>query len=68
MCEVLLELDTPVHRDQGVVLASHSPQKLAVRDASPSTTRETIDTVAFERRGEIYRELLVKKNAHQPAA
>jgi hypothetical protein len=24
--------------------------------------------VAFERRSKIYRELLVKKNAHQPAA
>ena len=66
--QVLLELDTPVHRDQGVVLASHSPQKLTVRDASPSTARHRIDTVAFERRGKIDRELLVKKNAHQPAA
>ena len=66
--QVLLELDTPVHRDEGVVLASHSPQKLTVRDASPSTARHGIDTVAFECRGKIYRELLVKKNAHQPAA
>jgi hypothetical protein len=27
-----------------------------------------IDTVALERRGKVYRKLLVKKNAHQPAA
>jgi hypothetical protein len=66
--QVLLELDTPVHRDQRVVLACHSPKKFTVRDASPSTARHRIDTVAFERRGRIYGELLVKKNAHQPAA
>ena len=65
---MLLELDAPVHRDERVVLAAHSPQKLAVRDACPATAGHGIDTVAWERSGEIERQLLVKKNAHQPTA
>ena len=51
--QILLELDTPVHREQRVVLASHSPQKLTVRDASPATADYGVDTVALERRGEV---------------
>jgi hypothetical protein len=66
-CQVLLELDAPVHRDQRIVLAHHTPQKLAVRNARPATADHGIDTVPLERCGEVYRQLLVKKNAHQPA-
>jgi hypothetical protein len=46
----------------------HPPEKLAVREASPTTAGHGIDTVARERCGKPYRELLVKKNAHQPTA
>ena len=60
----MLELDAPVHRDQRVVLASHAPEKLAVRNARPATAGHRIDTVALERSGKVYRELLVKQNAH----
>ena len=65
--EVLLELDATVHRDERVVLALHAPQ-LSVRDACPPSTDEAIDTVAVESAGEIYWNLLVKKDAHQQAA
>ena len=67
-CEVLLELDAPVHRDERVVLGPHPSEKLAVRDASPATADHGIDTVVLERRGKVYWELLVKKNAHQSRA
>ena len=43
-------------------------KELAVRDARPPTAGHRIDTVALERCGEVYRKLLVKKDAHQPAA
>ena len=66
--QVLLELDSPVHRDQGVVLPLHPPQKLAVRDARPATTDDRVDAVALQGWGEVYGQLLVKKNAHRPAA
>ena len=49
----VLELDAPVHRGQRVVLASHAPQKLAVRDARPATAGHGIDTVALERSGKV---------------
>lgn len=52
-CQVLLELDALVHRDQRVVLAPHTPQKLAVRDARPAAADHGIDTVALERCGEV---------------
>ena len=65
---MLLELDSPVHGDQRVVRALHPTQQLTVRDARPATADHRVDTVALERCGEIYRKLLVKKNAHQPAA
>ena len=65
-CEVLLELDTPIHRDQRFVLGAHSSEKLAVRDASPAGADHGIDTVALECHGKVYRDLLVKKNAHPP--
>jgi hypothetical protein len=64
--EILLELDAPVHRDEGVVFGPHPSKKLAVRDACPATLHHRVDTVAFEVRSEIYGELLVKKDAHQP--
>jgi len=51
--EILLELDAPVHCDQRVVLAFHTPQKLAVRDARPATPGHRIHIVALERSGEV---------------
>ena len=52
-CEVLLELDAPVHRDQRVVFAMHTPQKLTVRDARPAAADHGVDTVALERCGKV---------------
>ena len=51
--QILLELDTPVHRDQRLVLAAHTPQKLAVRDARPASAGHGIDIVAMERSDEV---------------
>jgi hypothetical protein len=66
--QVLLELDATVHRDECVILAPHTSQKLAIGDARPAAANQRIDTVALQHCGEVYGELLVKKNAHQPAA
>lgn len=52
-CQILLEFDAPVHRDQGVVLTLHPPEKLAVPDARPATTDHRVDAVALQRCGEI---------------
>lgn len=52
-CQVLLELDASVHRNQRVVLAPHTPEKLAVRDARPATVDHGIDAVALEQGGEV---------------
>jgi hypothetical protein len=46
---------------------------LVVRESAPKLrlldrVRQAIDTVALERLRKVYRELLVKKNAHRPAA
>jgi hypothetical protein len=48
-----LELDAAVHRDQRVILPSHTPQEFAVRDARPATAGHRIDTVALESSGEV---------------
>src|SRR5438552_14883870 len=64
---VLLELDASVHGEQSVILVTHASKKIAVIDASPATSDDGGGTVAFEHRDEVSRELLVKKNAHQPA-
>jgi hypothetical protein len=53
LCQVLLELDALVHGDQRVVLATHTPKKDAVFDASPATGYDGGDAVAFERGGEV---------------
>jgi hypothetical protein len=66
--QVLLELDTPAI----VTRASYSPpiRRRSSPFVMPVHPRPaTVSTLwPFERRGKIYRELLVKKNAHQPAA
>ena len=64
--EILLELDAPIHRDERVVFGSHPSKKFAIGDAGPATLGHGVDTMAFECRGEIDGELLVKKDAHQP--
>ena len=51
--QVLLELDAPIHRDQSVVLVLHAPEKLAVRNARPTTADYSVDSMAFECYGEI---------------
>jgi hypothetical protein len=51
--EVLLELDALVHCDQGRVFASHTPQKLTVRDARPATADHGVDIMALEGYGEV---------------
>lgn len=53
LCQSLLELDALVHGDQRVVLATHTPKKVAVLDSSPATADDGGDAVAFERGGEV---------------
>jgi hypothetical protein len=66
---ILLELQAPVHRDQRVVLSTHALQEVAVLQARPGAANDRIDAVvAVERRSELYRDVLVKKNAHEPRA
>ena len=65
-CDILLEVDAPVHGQQRVVLPTHASEKVAVLDTGPATADDGGGAVAFEDGGEIYWELLVKKNAHQP--
>ena len=36
--DALLELDAAVHRDEGIILAVHSAQQLAVLDPAPAAT------------------------------
>ena len=67
-CEILLELQAAVHRDQRIVPSAHALQEVAVLHARPSTANDGIHLVAEERRSEINRQVLVKKDAHQPAA
>ena len=66
--EIVLELQAAVHRDQRIVLSAHTLQEVAVLHARPSTANDGIHWVAEERRSEINRQVLVKKDAHQPAA
>lgn len=65
--DVLLELDALVHREQGVVLPAHTLKKIAVLDTRPPAMGDGCGDMAFEHRGEIYWELLVKKDVHPPA-
>jgi hypothetical protein len=65
--DVLLELDALVHGKQGIVLPTHTAKKLAVLDTGPTVADNGGGGMAFEHGGEVYRELLVKKDAHQPA-
>ena len=51
--QILLELDTAIHRDQHVVHAFHPPQQFAIADARPTAAGYRIDTVAVERNCEI---------------
>jgi hypothetical protein len=51
--QILLELDAAVHRHQRVILAFHTPQKLAIGDTRPATPGHRIHTVAPESSGEV---------------
>ena len=62
--DLLLELDAAVHCDQDIVMATNAVQEIALLDASPATTNDSVDGMAAERSGEIYRQLFVKKDAH----
>lgn len=64
----LLELDAPVHRDQDIVVAAHPAQEIAILDAGPPAADHGINVVAGELQGEIYGQLLVKKDAHRREA
>jgi hypothetical protein len=50
---VLLELDALVHGEHRIVLATHASKKVAVFDASPATSDNGGDAMAFEHGGEI---------------
>src|SRR6266567_6081432 len=62
----LLELDATVHCDQDIVVAAHSAQEIAILDASPAASDHGINVVTGELQGEIYGQVLVKKDAHRP--
>jgi len=51
--DVLLELKAGVHRDQGIVVAAHESQKVAVLDARPPTANDGLDVVAVELSSEV---------------
>ena len=65
---VLLELEVAVHGHKGIVVAGHEAQEVAILDARPSTADDRLDVMTVKQSGEIYRELFVKKDAHQPGA
>jgi hypothetical protein len=51
----LLELQAAVHRAQGIVVATHAVEEIAVLDASPATADHRVNIMAAEFRGEVYR-------------
>jgi hypothetical protein len=52
---LLLELDTAVHCDQNVVMATHPAQEFAILDTGPTAPHNRSDRMAVELRREIYR-------------
>jgi hypothetical protein len=66
--DVLLEFQAAVHRQQHVVLAAHVLQQVAILDASPATANNRVYLVAVQISTEVYEQVLVKKDAHQPRA
>jgi hypothetical protein len=64
----LLVLDAAVHRDQNLVLAAHPAEEVAILDAGPSASDHGINVMAGKLKGEIYGQVLVKKDAHRPGA
>jgi uncharacterized membrane protein YiaA len=57
-----------VHREQHLILAAHTLQQVAILDASPATADDGVYLVALQLSTEVYGQVLVKKNAHQPRA
>ena len=51
--DVLLELEVGVHRDQGIVVATHEAQEVAVLDARPPEADDGLDIVAVELSSEV---------------
>ena len=66
--DLLLELDSTVHRDQNIIVAPHAAQEFTILNAGPTAPGHGLDRMAAELRSEIYRQLLVKKDAHRPRA
>ena len=64
--DVLLELDAAVHCEQNIISAPHAPQQLAIPHPGPTASNHSLYNMAVEFSGNIYRELLVKKDAHRP--
>lgn len=52
--DLLLELDTAVHRDQNIIMAAHAVQEFPVLDAGPTAADHSLDDMAVELRSEIY--------------
>jgi len=53
--DALLELDAAVHRDEGIILAVHSAQQLAVLDPAPAATGNGVDGMTKKFRSKAYR-------------
>ena len=64
--DLLLELDAAVHCEQHVISVPHAPEQLAIFDPGPTASDHSLNSMAVEFSGIIYRELLVKKDAHRP--
>ena len=60
--------DHSKRKGRNVVLIAHTVEQFAVLDARPAAADDGIDVVALEFGNEIYRQVLVKKDAHQPGA
>ena len=58
--------DHSKRKGRNVVLIARTAEQLAVLDARPAAADDGIDVVALEFGNEIYRLVLVKKDAHQP--
>ena len=52
--DALLELDAAVHRDEGIILAVHSAQQLAVLDPAPAATGNALYGMTRKFRSKAY--------------
>jgi hypothetical protein len=59
--DLLLELDTAVHRDQNIIVAPHAAQEFPVLDTGPTAVDHGLDSMEAELRSEVYRQLLSRR-------